>query len=193
MNIISALITAAAFILPIASAQAFEPIDAAIPVNPFTVGFGLVSPPFNNATVSPPRCARKLQAIVYQPPSAARDYLNMIIRDFLVGLAELGYGPGSLEAIPIIKTFANRYQVTLQIQPVFSDVQNVVVAPGQNPTTGPRLFGALIAPTYLSQDGFVFDQVAGTYSLAKFAISSSAQGATIIVSVDVNSRSFFPC
>lgn len=192
MNIISSLITAAALILPIASAQAFSATDA-IPVNPLTVGFGLVSPPFNNATISSPRCTRKLEAIVFHPPSAARDYLNSIMRDFLIGLADLGYGPATLNAIPLIQTFVNRYQVTFQVQLVFSNSNNIVIAPGQNPVSGPRLFGPVIAPTYINQDGFVYDQSTGTYTLAKFVISSSAQGATIIVSVDASSRSFFAC
>ena len=157
-----------------------------------TIAFGLVNPFRNISPISSKKCTRELEGIVYHPHSAPREYLTKIMLEFVISLAESGYVPSSLEAIGLIKTFTARYDVILQVQTSINS-PNAFFRPGEDAIACPRIYGSLVAPTYIKQEGFLFNPIKRTYSIARFVPDENGQGATIIISVDADSRSFYAC
>lgn len=145
-----------------------------------------------NAHAQSRKCTKELESIVYIPPSAVKDYLTRIIKELAIKiLASAGQSLFTPQTIDLIKTISARYNVQIQIQPVFNNRPNVVFNPNLPPTAGPRIIGHLVGPTYLNQIAFQFSPENRVYSVAMYAPELNvAHGSTLIVSVAADSVTF---
>ena len=160
--------------------------------------FGAVKPPkvhYPSNSAAFKKCVRQLEGIIFKPESAAREYLSSLMNLLVLKLAESGSSPISPESASVLKSFAARYDVTVIVQPSISTSnQNACFAPGMNVEGSPRVFGALVDPNYLNQDGFVYIQsFKNAYYLSRYIVNGDGQAATLILKVAAKSRSFFTC
>ena len=140
------------------------------------------------------KCSRELERILFAPPNAAREYLLGIARELAADIMSLGIKLSDPQTVSLIRTLSARYDVVIELQPVFPDRPNIVFMPHMAPMPGPRKSGHLVTPTYLNQIGFEYNADVKAYSLALFAFSLQlATGVTIIVRADASSGVYFDC
>lgn len=140
------------------------------------------------------KCTLELEKIVYTPPNAARDYLLRITRIIAVDILTKGSGMFRTQTKNLIQALADRYNVYIEVQPVFSNKPNIVFMPNMAPMVAQRRIGSLISATYLNLPGFVYNPVLKRYESALYAPNLDlSTGITLIVSVSAESGLFFDC
>ena len=204
MNLITAILFAASilsasstsFVCPSTShSNCGDKPDIHIPNNSFTsqspAGMSPVDPAMLTRQFK--RCSRELERIVYTPPNPARDYLLKIARELSSEIMSAGSGSDA-QLSSLIRTLASRYNVSIEIQPNFSNRPNILFMPNMAPMMASRKFGHLIAPTYLNLVGFEYSAESKSYSVALYAPNKlTAIGKTLIVSVAADSSTFLEC
>lgn len=167
------------------SSKSCKPAPAPVPIQP----------------LSPSKCTKELEDIVYVPPNGAYDYLNRLLNEFLVDVIGINDVYHAHAAENVILAFANKYGVSIIIQPPFSNLPDLLFTPeGGRRLPVSRKIGHIIPPTYLNHRSFQSQMetkiVNGNtvtfraYSMA--AYSQNAEGLGFNTIMSVNAKDVYP-
>jgi hypothetical protein len=128
------------------------------------------------------KCTRQLEGIIHIPDNFYKTYLFKLMDELL---DELGQLPATTEneIIPVIKEFAEKYDITIISQPPFGR-KTTFTATSITISTD-RIFGQIIAPTYINFRGFNFNPSTSVYQVSAQASGPDGTANTIFIEKSV--------
>lgn len=133
-------------------------------------------------------CSRRLEAILYSPPSTVKDYMTKIANEMRLDMQVImaAFSAGNLEYIRI---YVNRYNILITVAGPFG--LPVLVAPNFVAQTLP-LMNVATAQTYSGRDGFYADSKNNYYNYEFSMMSSNGQYITFILSLPLSAMTNSP-
>ena len=133
-------------------------------------------------------CTRRLESILYSPPSNVKDYLNKIANEMRdeIQLIMAEFSAGKMDYIRI---FVNRYKILITISAPFG--KPVLVAPTFIAAIDPLMIVSL-AQTYAGRDGFYVDPSNTYYNYQFSVMSTNGQYISFVLSLPLSAMTNSP-
>ena len=133
-------------------------------------------------------CTRRLESILYSPPSTVKDYLNKIANQMRVEIQLImaGFAAGNMD---YLLTFVNKYHILITVSGPFGTP--VIVTPTFIAKANPLMFVSF-AQTYSGRDGFYVDPSNAYYNYQFSMMSSNGQYITFVLSLPLSAMTNSP-
>lgn len=133
-------------------------------------------------------CSRRLEAILYSPPSTVKEYLAKISLEMRTDIQVImaAFAGGNLE---YLRTYVNKYKILITVAAPFG--LPVIVTPTLIAETVP-LQNVAFAQTLAGRDGFYADSTFDYYNYQFSMMSSNGQYITFILSLPLSAMTNSP-